>query len=154
MNSDEQRRDMYAGGRPNTAAQRSNRVMAALAATGLFGWWLVRLDTVNPKSRTPLNLPLVTAVVDGKHYLVSMLGRGARWVRNVRAAGGRVTLRAGLRRSVLLVEVAVDERAPILKNYLKRAPGGRPHIPVDKDAPLAAFETIAPDYPVFEIRRS
>ena len=32
-------------------------------------------------------MPLVVALVDGQRYLVSMLGEGAQWVRNVRAAG-------------------------------------------------------------------
>jgi hypothetical protein len=107
---------------------------------------------VNPVSRTALDLPLVTGKLGGKIYLVSMLGQGARWVRNVRAADGRVTIRRWSRSPVLLVEVPEAERAPILKNYLGRAPGARPHIPVDKDAPLAAFAAIAPDYPVFEMQ--
>jgi hypothetical protein len=142
---------MYEGGRPGLAARRSNRIMANVAASGLLGWWCVRLETVNPLSRTPLTLPLVTAKVDGHRYLVSMLGQGARWVRNVRAADGAAVIVAGWRHPVHLVEVAADGRAPILKAHLQRAPGARPHIPVDKDAPLAAFEAIAADFPVFEV---
>jgi hypothetical protein len=38
-----------------------------------------------------------------------------------------------------------------LRRYLKLAPGARPHIPVDRRAPLAEFEAIAADYPVFRI---
>ncbi|MBG6215308.1 hypothetical protein RCH23_003248 [Cryobacterium sp. CAN_C3] len=127
--------------------------MARLAASGLTGWWLIRLDTVNPKSGTVLSLPLVTATVDGRRYVVSMLGQGARWVRNVLAADGHVVIRAGRRRDVVLTVVDVNLRAPILKNYLRRAPGGRPHIPVDKDAPLADFEAVAAAFPVFEFTR-
>ena len=67
---------MYRGGRPDATARRANRVTAALCAVGLMGWLCVRLDTVNPKSRTPLTLPLVTAKLDGRRYLVSMLGQG------------------------------------------------------------------------------
>ncbi len=40
----------------------------------------------------------------------------------------------------------------IIKAYLQIAPGARPHIPVDKDAPIAEFEQIAPKIPVFGIR--
>jgi hypothetical protein len=50
--------------------------------------------------------------------------------------------------------VEVEKRAPILKEYLRRAPGARPHIPVDKDAPRAEFEQIAPEYPVFRVRKA
>ena len=33
--------------------------------------------------------------------------------------------------------------------YIQKVPGGRPHIPVDRDAPLADFAAIADRYPVF-----
>lgn len=153
MSFDDRHRQMYSGGRPGRAALRSNRFMGRLAASGLLGWWLIRLDTVNPKSGTPLRLPLVTARVGRRRYVVSMLGQGARWVRNVRAADGRVSIRAGMSRAVQLTEVDVGRRPAIIKNYLQRAPGARPHIPVDKDAPVAEFAAIAADYPVFEIGR-
>ncbi|MDJ0325339.1 nitroreductase family deazaflavin-dependent oxidoreductase [Cryobacterium sp. PH31-AA6] len=152
MGFNERHREMYLGGRPGASAMRANRTMARLAAAGLTGWWLIRLDTVNPKSGTRLALPLVTAKVDGRRYVVSMLGQGARWVRNVLAADGHAVIRAGRRRDVVLTMVDVNLRALIIKNYLRRAPGGRPHIPVDKDAPLADFEAVAAAYPVFEIR--
>ena len=45
----------------------------------------------------------------------------------------------------------VAERAPVLKDYLQRAPGARPHVPIDKDAPLEAFAEIAPRIPVFRV---
>jgi hypothetical protein len=38
-----------------------------------------------------------------------------------------------------------------LKRYLQRAPGARPHIPVDKQAPLEAFAAIVADFPVFRV---
>ena len=50
-----------------------------------------------------------------------------------------------------LVEVPVSERAPIIKRYLEKVPGARPHIPVDRHAPVADFEAIAPRYPVFRV---
>jgi len=69
----------------------------------------------------------------------------------VRASGGRVTLQSGRRGEVMLDEVPGGHRAPILKAYLKRAPGARSHIPVDPDASLADFENIAAGFPVFRI---
>ncbi len=68
-------------------------------------------------------------------YLISMLGNEAQWVCNVRAAHGKAFIRSGKRREVLLEEVPVEQRAPVLKAYLKRAPGARPHIPVAADCP-------------------
>jgi hypothetical protein len=72
-------------------------------------------------------------------------------VRNVRAARGRAVLRHGRREPVQLDEIAVADRPPVLKRYLAVAPGARAHIPVDRNAPVEAFEAIAADIPVFRI---
>jgi hypothetical protein len=48
-------------------------------------------------------------------------------------------LRHGDREPVLLRQVDVNRRAPILRCYLQRAPGARAHIPVDYRAPVEAF---------------
>lgn len=87
----------------------------------------------------------------GERHLVAMLGQQANWVRNVRAVGGRAVLRHGTREAVRLEEVDVGERAPILRRYLDYAPGARPHIPVNRHAPLRAFASIAARFPVFRI---
>jgi hypothetical protein len=91
------------------------------------------------------------ADVAGRWYLVAMLGEDCNWVRNVRAAEGRVVLRRRRASICQLVEVPPNERAPILRRYVDKVPGGRPHIPVGKGAPLAEFEAIAASYPVFEV---
>jgi hypothetical protein len=88
---------------------------------------------------------------DGQRDLVSMLGEHTNWVRNVRAADGRAVLRSGHREAVRLVEVEPAARAAILQKFLELAPGARAHLPVDRTAPLAEFERIAADYPVFRI---
>jgi hypothetical protein len=90
-------------------------------------------------------------MVDGQRYLVSMLGDNVQWVHNIRAASGRAVLRSGGREEIQLEEVPTDQRAPILRAYLKRAPGARPHVPVNKDAALAEFEKIAAAFPVFRL---
>ncbi|TFC54626.1 nitroreductase family deazaflavin-dependent oxidoreductase [Cryobacterium sp. TMT2-17-1] len=145
-------RRMYAGGRPNRWARFLNRISAMVFSLGIVGHGAVSLETVNPKSHTLLTLPLVVARYEGCEYVVSMLGQGSRWVRNVRAANGSAVIHAGRRRPVLLEEVRADARAPITKSYLAQAPGARPHIPVDQSEPVQAFETIAADFPVFMIR--
>jgi hypothetical protein len=65
-----------------------------------------------------------------------------------------VVLRHGRREAVRLEEVDPRARAPILRRYLQVAPGGRAHIPVDRHAPLAAYEQIAAQYPVFRVTAS
>lgn len=142
---------LYRGGRPNWIASAINRCWAAVHALGIAPNYLVSLEVRGRSSGRTFSLPLVMVVVEGERYLVSMLGEEAAWVRNARAAGGNVTLRHGRREDVRLEEVPVDRRAPILKAYLERAPGARPHMPIRWDAPLSEFERVAAQYPVFRV---
>jgi hypothetical protein len=128
-----------------------NRVSAIVHSFGVAPDYAVTLEVTGRRSGRAISFPLVMAVVGGERYLVSMLGADVAWVRNLRAAGGRALLRHGRSERVRLEEIAVAERAPILKAYLRRAPGARPHIAVDKDAPLAEFAAIAPQIPVFRV---
>jgi hypothetical protein len=137
---------LYRGGRPNRFASVINRWTAAVYALGIAPNYLVTLDVVGRRSGRVQSLPLVMAVAEGERYLVSMLGEEVAWVRNVRAAGGNVTLRHG-RREEVRVEVAPERRAPVLKAYLKRAPGARPHLPIHKDAPLSEFAQVSNRFP-------
>jgi hypothetical protein len=98
-----------------------------------------------------ISLPLVMVVIEGERYLVSMLGANAEWVQNVKAAGGNVILHHGRREEARLEEIPADRRAPVLKAYLKRAPGARPHMLIDKDAPLSEFERVSAQFPVFRL---
>jgi deazaflavin-dependent oxidoreductase (nitroreductase family) len=124
---------------------------AIVAARNVQPNGLVALEVIGRKSGRTISFPLVMVTVDGERYLASMLGDNTQWVRNVRAAGGKAVLRRGGREEVQLVEIPVDQRAPILKAYLQLADGARPHVPVDKDAPLGDFERIAAAYPVFRL---
>ena len=112
------------------------------------------LEVLGRRSGRTIKFPVVIAEVGAERYLVSMLGAEANWVLNLRAAGGRAVLRHGRRESVRLDEVPPGERAPILRRYLEVAPGARPHFPIGRSAPLAEFDRIATDYPVFRIRVS
>ena len=109
------------------------------------------LEVVGRNSGRLRSCPVVVADWQGERYLVSMLGDTASWVRNVRAAGGQAVVRHGRRETVRLEDVAVERRPPILRRYLALAPGARPHIPVDRHAPLEEFEAVAPQIPVFRI---
>jgi deazaflavin-dependent oxidoreductase (nitroreductase family) len=142
---------LYRGQRPNWIARILNRATAAVASSGVASNYLVTLEVTGRKSGRIASLPVVIAVVDGQRYLVSMLGDNVHWVHNVRAAGGRAVLRSGGREEIQLEEVPPDQRAPILRAYLQRAPGARPHVPVNKDAALAEFEKIAAQFPVFRL---
>ena len=143
---------LYREGHPNRLAKIFNRGWAFVHSLGILPNYLVTLEVVGRQSGKTISFPLAMVVMNRQRYLVSMLGEEANWVRNVQAAGGRAKLRHGVSEQVLLEEVAVSQRAPILKAYLQIAPGARPHIPISKDAPVSAFEKIAAQYPVFRVK--
>ncbi len=149
--SDERLRRMYSGGRADPAATGMARMWSRVFAWGLLPGRWVTLEVTGRRTGHPTRFPLGMADLDGEWYLVSMLGERCNWVRNVRAAGGRAVLVHGRRRPVLLVEVEASERARVLRRYLQVVPGGRPHIPVAPGAPVAAYESVAGDYPAFRV---
>lgn len=128
-----------------------NWCSAVVHSLGIAPNYLVTLEVPGRQSGRRYRLPVVMVVIDGERYLVSMLGADVNWVRNAKAAGGNVILHHGRTEEVHLEEVAADRRAPLLKAYLKRAPGARPHVPVHKDAPLSEFEQVAGRFPVFRV---
>jgi deazaflavin-dependent oxidoreductase (nitroreductase family) len=143
---------MYRHGRPNRPARILNRIAALQFRTGKLAprnW--VTLEVPGRRSGTPVTVPLVVADHGGERYLVSMLGVHANWVANVRAAGGRAVIHHGTSENVLLTDVDSGERAPILRRYLALAPGARPHMAVDRRAPLPDFDRVAAQYPVFRV---
>jgi deazaflavin-dependent oxidoreductase (nitroreductase family) len=142
---------LYRGQRPNWIAKFLNRILAIRASNNATSNGIVALEVVGRKSGQVVSFPLVMVTVDGQRYLASMLGENVQWVRNVRASGGKAVLRSGGREEVRLEEIPADQRAPLLKAYLQVASGARPHVPVDKDAPLAEFEKIATMFPVFRL---
>ena len=142
---------LYRGKRPNRLARLINGAWARLAAAGIGPAPLVMLEVAGRRTGKTISFPLVVADYRGERYLVSMLGEGTNWVRNVRAADGRVVLRHGHREIIRLDEVEAGQRAAILRRYLECSPGARSHIPVRPGAPVEEFERIAAQYPVFHV---
>jgi deazaflavin-dependent oxidoreductase (nitroreductase family) len=146
------KRWMYRGNRPGLLARFMNWVSAVQFSAGVLSpAQAVTLEVRGRRSGRTIAFPVAVADYEGERYLVSMLGEHANWVRNVRAAGGRATIRRRGRQHVRLEEVDPAARAPILRRYLAIAPGARPHVAVDRRAPLADFERVAAAYPVFRI---
>lgn len=142
---------LYRGGHPSRFARLQNRAAAAVFAAGIFPNRTAELQARGRRSGRVISFPVVIADFEGGRYLVSMLGENANWVRNLKAADSQAVLRHGRRETVRLEKVDVAARAPILRRYLRIAPGARAHIPVDFRAPVGDFEKVAADYPVFRI---
>jgi hypothetical protein len=149
--SEERLRAMYAGGRGDQTAQRFSRLWATVFGLGLAPRRWVTLEVRGRRSGRTVRFPLGMADWEGEWYLVPMLGGQCNWVLNVRAAGGRAVLKHRRRVACRLAEVPVGQRAVLIRRYLQRVPGARPHIAVGPHAALAEFEAIAPLYPVFRV---
>jgi len=147
--SENRLRDMYADGRADATARRLARIWAVVFSLGLLPRRWVTLEVTGRRSGKPTRFPLGMARLDGRWYLVSMLGEQCNWVQNARAADGLVTIRHGRAMHSRLQEIPASERPPILKRYLRQVPGARPHFPVSHHAGVSQFETIASRYPVF-----
>ncbi|WP_456889561.1 nitroreductase/quinone reductase family protein [Geodermatophilus sp. SYSU D00700] len=120
-----------------------------LTALGVSPGYVVTLEVPGRRSGVVRRTTLVRAEHHGAGHLVSLTG-DSEWVRNVRAAGGRVVLaRGGRRRAVTLAEVPVGDRAPVIRSYVLRA-GRRPGTAaVAREA--RAFFGVGPDLAVDEI---
>lgn len=121
----------------------------AWSAIGLPSHGMSQLEVAGRKTGKPHRLAVVVTRVEGKQYLVSMLGE-CEWVRNARAHPDVVIARFK-RHHVRLEEVPIAKRGPIIQEYLRCAPGARPHIGLPADASLADCARVAPNHPVFRI---
>jgi len=112
-------RSLYRGKRPGRIARAFMRWWAFVAGLGITKDRMVTLEVVGRSSGRTRALPVVLIHVGGERYVASMLGDDVAWVRNVRASGGKATIRAGRRESVVLVEIPPTQRAPMLKEFLR-----------------------------------
>jgi hypothetical protein len=88
----------------------------------------------------------------GTQYLVAPRGH-TQWVRNIRVSGEGMLGLGGREQRFKAVEVADDEKVPILRDYLRRWKfevgvffGG-----VSADSSDGELRRIAPDHPVFRV---
>jgi deazaflavin-dependent oxidoreductase (nitroreductase family) len=144
-------RFLYRDWHPTRLGRWANQFTGWWVGLGLAPWIMGVLEVSGRRSGKRRSTPVVIARVEGKSYLVSMLGLGSDWVKNVEAAHGDAVIRQGRRRHVHLVAVPPAERAAILREYVRVASSGRHHFPLPVGAPLSAFAEIAGRYPVFRI---
>lgn len=132
-----------------------NRAVAGLSRLGISVMGSRVLETTGRTSGLPRRTPVNLLKLDGHEYLVSPRGHG-QWVRNVRAAGGRLTLLLGRkRRAYVARELAPDDAATVtvLRAYLRKwkAEVGVFFEGVGPDSPDADLAAIADKHPIFEL---
>ncbi len=142
---------LYRDWHPTRLGRWVNRLNCWWSGLGLPPKIQAVLEVRGRASGRTRSSPVVIATVEGKNYLVSMLGPGSAWVKNVEATQGDAVIRHGRRRRVRLVAVPPAERSPILREYVRIAMSGRRHFPLPVGAPLSDFDAIAVRYPVYRI---
>jgi deazaflavin-dependent oxidoreductase (nitroreductase family) len=128
-----------------------NRSVAWLTRRGFSVWGSRVLEVRGRQSGQPRRVPVNLLLLGGHEYLVSPRGE-AQWVRNLRAADGELHLLLGRRRlRRTAVELADEDKIPVLRAYLKRwkLEVGMFFDGVDGDSPDDTLQAIAPRHPVF-----
>jgi deazaflavin-dependent oxidoreductase (nitroreductase family) len=133
-----------------------NRVMIALANMGLAIGPMRVLTVPGRKSGKLRSTPLSTLTVGDQQYIVGGLAE-ADWVKNVRAAGWGLLAQGRKKVQVRLIELPVEEGAPILREFPRLVPGGVQFfhriydLPKDPALLPDAFAGLANQCPVFRI---
>lgn len=129
-----------------------NRSVAWLTRRGISVWGSRVLEVRGRKSgewrRTPVNV----LTVDGARFLVAPRGH-VQWTHNMRAAGGGRLRLGRTTEDFTATEVPDDDKAPILRAYLKRwkAEVGVFFGGVGPDSTDQELRAIAADHPVFRL---
>ena len=129
----------------------ANRAIIALNRLGVsFGTWYI-LSIPGRKTGKMRSTPVSVLHVNGQRYVVT--GFETQWVKNARKVGRGILARGRKKEQVVLVELPVEERPPILREFPRQVPHGVPfferllNIPGDPETLAAA----APRCPVFRL---
>jgi deazaflavin-dependent oxidoreductase (nitroreductase family) len=138
-----------------TAMERAfNRFFGFLVGLGLGPKHNYLLQVRGRKSGKLYSTPIDLLEMDGKRFLVAPRGR-TQWVRNAEAAGEVTLKKGGFRQSFRLHAIPDAEKPELLKAYLdcfKTTVQRYFSVPAGSDA--QAFESVAANYPVFELVNS
>ncbi|MBV8335427.1 MAG: hypothetical protein JO358_08300 [Alphaproteobacteria bacterium] len=138
--------------RPGALDRIFGRTLAFLVRIGLVRGHFYVLEVRGRSSGRIISLPVDLLELDGRRYLVCARGN-SNWVRNARAAGEVVLVRALRRQRYVVRELPAEARPPVLKAYLDRfATEVQRFFPMPKGSAIEAFEGLAARYPVFELQ--
>lgn len=151
--------------RAGWGVRASNAWMRTVIHAGLPMWSFRVLGVPGRRTGRTIETPLAVFEQDGRRYLVASYGT-VNWVRNLRAAHGKATLRHGRRtETVTAMELPVEQAAKVFRASLVSGP---PHVPkpivalyrrlfvlpyldVEPDSSSRQFLANARTHPVFEL---
>jgi hypothetical protein len=127
----------------------ANRLIIVVNYLGIgFGTWYI-LSIPGRKTGKMRSTPVSVLHVNGQRYVVT--GFETQWVKNARKAGWGTLRRGWKHERVAVVELPVEERGPILREFPHQVPHGVAYfekllnLPGDSEA----FAAAAPRCPVF-----
>ena len=146
--------------RPPSLYLRMQWLAPLITRWGVTPGYVITLEVPGRRTGIVHRTALVQVIHEGQRFVVALAGE-SEWVRNVRAAGGRVVVRRRRRYGATLVEVPIKERADVIRAYLLR-PGlrggsrvrvgeARSYFGVSAEAPVEEIRPIVERYPVFRI---
>lgn len=129
-----------------------NRVVAALTRVGISVVGSRVLEVRGRTSGEPRRTPVNLLSFEGQRYLVAPRGN-TQWVRNLRASGEGRLLVGPRSEHFTATELSEDEKAPVLRAYLKRwkFEVGVFFDGVGPDSEEQDLRRIAPRHPVFRL---
>ena len=109
------------------------------------------LSVPGRKSGVMRTTPVFVLRYEGQRWLVAGFEESD-WVKNLRAAGWCMLIHDRRQERVAVTEVKDPEgRAPLLQEFVRRAPGGKRGFKLKRNAPSSAFIAIAQEHPVFRV---
>ena len=133
----------------------ANPLIVALQRRGVVIGTMRLLSVPGRKSGQLRTTPVSPLVVEGERYIVAGF-EDADWVKNARVAGWGILARGRDKERVNLVELPLQERVPVLREFPRKIPNGVQffrHLYGISGTP-EEFETLAPRCPVFRVEEA
>jgi deazaflavin-dependent oxidoreductase (nitroreductase family) len=136
--------------RPPRWLTAANRLNIAMLNRGV-GPTTQRVLTIPGRtSGQPRRTPIAIVEFEDAQYIVAGFP-SSDWVKNAHAARRGTLSRGSVTKAVTLTELRVEERPPILREFLRTIRGGRSFLTVDARASDEEFAAVAAQHPVFRI---
>ena len=131
-----------------------NRLVMGLQRIGFVVGSMHVLAAPGRQSGVLRSTPVSLLTVEGRRYIVAGMD-DADWVLNARATGRGILQRGRAEEQISLIELPLDERAAVLREFPRLIPQGVPFFTrlYGVGADPAAFAGLADRCPVFRVER-
>jgi len=135
-----------------TAIERIfNRLFGFIVRLGFGQKDNYMLEVQGRKTGRTYSTPVYVLEQNGTKYIVAPRGY-TQWVRNVLSSGEAQLVKGRRREKIELQAIADNEKPEILKAYLDRYKTTvQRYFPVNAGSPVAAFQPLAAQYPIFKV---